>query len=97
VAKKAQRLLVSKTDIAALQFGEDFHAIALNGLRASVSVDVANKLIQTDVISTASAHDTNIAQVHKYLPDLRRNFVLIDDPLINKESPMKLSSPFCSL
>jgi len=34
------------------------HGKSYFGYKASVSVDVANKLIQTDVISTASAHDT---------------------------------------
>ncbi len=34
------------------------HSKSYFGYKASVSVDVANKLIQTDVISTASAHDT---------------------------------------
>jgi IS5 family transposase len=34
------------------------HGKSYFGYKASVSVDVTNKLIQTDVISTASAHDT---------------------------------------
>lgn len=34
------------------------HGKSYFGYKASVSVDVANKLIQTDVISTASVHDT---------------------------------------